>query len=330
MERCGTVPKKEIGFSIDYGHSVTVMPMSQFAPWAEKLGYDGITMGGSGMAGAGIDPIVTLSQAAAVTDHLLLSTSVFLLSFLHPLVLGQQVATLDFLSGGRVILGVGVGGERPQQFKNLGIPLEDRGVRANESIEVLKGLWTQPSLTYNGRVFQIENVKLEVKPARKPHPLIWVGGRLGGIQTGLDGSQKFKSRTAAMRRAAKYGDGWFPYLTDAPAYGTSVQQIKEYGREYGRDLEDGSFTWAHNLFCAVGDDHDEALANAAAGNNFGQGRVEFSERYDIAGTPEECIRQLREYVDVGVSHFILKPYFPPDGVLQQVERFAKEVVPYFK
>lgn len=321
---------KEIGFSIDYGHSLNAMPMSEFARLAENLGYDGITMGGSGVAGQGIDPIVTLSQAAAVTEHLLLSTSVFLLSFVHPLILGQQVATLDFLSKGRVILGVGVGGERPWQFRNLDIPFEDRGARANEAIEILKGLWTQKSLTYKGKVFNIEDVSLEVKPHRKPHPLIWVGGRLGGIQTALDGSRKFKSKTAAMKRAAKYGDGWFPYLTDPEAYSRSVELIRGYAKEEGRDIDDGSFTWAHNLFCSVGDNHDEALENAAAGNNFGQGRVEFSERYDIAGTPEECIKQLREYVDIGVTHFVLKPYFPVKTVLEQVNRFAKEVIPYFK
>ena len=322
--------KEEVRFSIDYGHSLTVKPMSEFARWVEELGYDGITMGGSGVAGAGIDPMVTLSQAAAVTERLVLSTSVYLLSFIHPLVLGQQVATLDYLSKGRAILGVGVGGERPWQFKNLNIPFEDRGARADEAIEVLKGLWTQPSLTYNGRIFQVEDVRLEVRPVQKPHPPIWVGGRLGGVQIGLDGKQRFKSRTAAMRRAARYGDGWFPYLTDPEGYRQSVQQIKGYAQEYGRDLESGSFTWAHNLFCSIGDDHDEALAKAAAGNNFGQGRIEFSERYDLAGTPEEFIKQVRDYVDVGVRHIVLKPYFPPGEVLQQVERIAKEVVPYFK
>ena len=77
--------KEEIRFSIDYGHSLTVKPMSEFARWAEELGYDGITMGGSGVAGAGIDPMVALSQAAAVTERLVLSTSVYLLSFVHPL-----------------------------------------------------------------------------------------------------------------------------------------------------------------------------------------------------------------------------------------------------
>ncbi|MBI2165490.1 MAG: LLM class flavin-dependent oxidoreductase [Chloroflexi bacterium] len=324
------MPREAVRFSIDYSHSVTVMPITRFARWAEELGYDGITMGGSGVAGTGIDPMVVLSQVAAVTERLLLSTSVYLLSFVHPLILGQQVATLDYLSRGRVILGVGVGGERPWQFKNLSTPFGDRGVRADEAIEVLKGLWTQPSLTYHGKVFNIENVSLSIRPAQKPHPPIWVGGRLGGIQIGLDGDQGFKSRTAAMHRAARYGDGWFPYLTDPETYGRSVQQIKRYGQENGRDIKDGSFTWAHNLFWSVGDDHDEALAAAAAGNPFGQHRKEFSARYDIAGTPQDCIKRLREYVDSGVTHFICKPYFPPDKVLNQVERIAKEVVPYFK
>lgn len=326
--------KEEIKFYIGYDRGQDVMPVTQFAPLAEKWGYDGITVAGSmvGMGG-GYDPFIVLSQAAAHTEHLLLSTSVLLLPLVHPILLAQQVATLDNLSQGRFILGAGIGGERSIQFQNLGIPLSERGVRANEALEIMKGLWTQPTFSYNGRIFQFDDISMENRPAQKPHPPIWIGGRTGGVEVGPDGKTRFKSRTASMHRAARYGDGWFPFFMTAEMYRDSVQEISAMAKEYGR--VDHTFTQAHNLFWSVGNDYEEALEAAAAGNPFGGHRKEFSAKYDIVGTPADCIKRIRGFVDVGLRHVIVKPLGAmreegPNMLLEQAERIAKEVVPYFK
>ena len=187
--------KEEIKFSIGYDDVSGVMPVPQFAALAERLGFDGITTSSWGMGlGAGYDPFVVLSQAAASTEHLLLSTSVLLPPLIHPLILAQQVATLDTLSQGRVILGVGVGGERPRQFQALGIPLSERGVRTNEAIEILQGLWTQPTFSYHGRIYNFDDISLDPKPIQKPHPPIWIGGRIGGVEIGPDGDAGSRAR----------------------------------------------------------------------------------------------------------------------------------------
>ena len=310
------------------------MPVPLFAPLAEKLGYDGVTLAGSQIGlGVGYDPFVVLSQAAAVTERLLLVTSVLVLPLVHPILLAQQVATLDNLSQGRVILGVGVGGERSRQFDNLGIPLNERGVRSNEALEILKGLWTQPTFSYKGRVFEFDDISTEVRPFQKPHPPLWIGGRPGGVEIGPGGKPRFKSNTAAVRRTARYGDGWFPYLITPEAYQKSVQIIRAMAKEYGRG--DYPFTLACNLFWSVGDDYEEALEAAAAGNRHSRNRKEFSAKYDIVGTPKDCIKRIRDFVDIGLRHVIVKPLraqIPGQGeaVLEQAERVAKEVMPYFK
>ena len=323
-----------IKFYIGYDRGPRVMPLTEFAPLAETWGYDGITLGGSLIGlGGGYDPFVFLSQAAASTERLLLNTSVLLLPLIHPLVLAQQVATLDNLSQGRVILGVGIGGERSVQFKNLNIPVNERGLRGNEALEIMKGLWTEPTFSYKGRIFQFDDVALDVRPVQVPHPPIWVGGRIGGVEVGPDGKTRFKSKTAAMRRTARYGDGWFPFFLTAEMYQKSVLDIRAMAKEYGRG--DYPFTLAQNFFWSIGDNYEEALEAAAAGNVFGGHRKEFSAKYDIVGTPEDCIKRIRGFVDIGLRHVIVKLLRPEvDGqaktILEQAERVAKEVMPYFK
>lgn len=333
--------KNEVKFSIGYDQGPRLMPVSEFAHLAEDLGYDGITLASGSTS---FDPFMILAQLATASEHLLLSITVQVLPLIHPLILAKQVATIDQLSNGRFILGVGIGGDRPIQFRNLGIPLTDRGVRTDESIEILKGIWTQTDRTdpfgpelevapydtfsYHGKVFEFDNAPSFPMPVQKPHPPIWVAGRVGGVEMQLDGSHKLKSKTAAIRRTAKYGDGWLPYLMTPQGYKESVDELRTYTKEYGR--EGHPITLAHTLLFSVGDDYDKALDVAAAGNPFGGHRKEFSQKYDAVGTPKDCIKRFEEYIEAGVSHFILKPYVAPELILGQVQRLAKDVIPYLR
>ena len=314
--------KDEIRFSVEYGRrNLGIISVPDFARMAERLGYDGITV-------ASFNPLIVLAQAAAVTEHVILSTSILVLPFFNPVVLAHQTASLDYHSGGRLVLGVGVGGERPQEFQNFGVPWQERGVRANETIEILQGLWSQPSFSYKGQIFRLDDASLEQWPIQKPHPPIWVGGRIGGRTLTPEGKTTFKSKVAAMRRAALYGDGWVPYLTDPEEYRWSVERVKMLAKEYGR--ENHPMTFAHNMYWSVGDEYEEALEAAAAGNSFGGHRKEFSAKYDIVGTPKDCIKRAQEYVDAGVRHFMVKPLAPSEKTVEEVERVATEIIPYFK
>ena len=331
----------EVKFSIGYDQGPRLMPGSEFAHLAEDLGYDGITIA---TGSTSFDPFIILAQLASASEHLLLSITVQPLPLIHPLILAKQVATIDQVSNGRFILGVGLGGDRLVQFKNMGIPATDRGIRADESLEILKGLWTHKKRTepfgpelevvpydtfsYHGRIFEFDNAPSFPMPVQKPHPPIWVAGRVGGVETQLDGTRKLKSKSAAIKRAAKYGDGWLPYLMTPEGYRQSVDKLRAYAKEYGRENE--AMTLAHTVSFSVGDDYDGALEVAAAGNPYGGHKKEFSAKYDIVGTPRDCIARLEEYVDAGVRHFILKPYVAPELILGQVQRFARDVIPYLK
>ena len=314
----------QIRFSIGYDQGPRLMPVSEFAHLAEDLGYDGITLASGSTS---FDPIIILAQLASASEHLLLSITVQVLPLIHPLLLAKQIATIDQVSNGRAIIGVGIGGDRPIQFKNMGIPVTERGLRSDESLEILKGLWTHDTFSYHGKIFDLDNVPSFPRPVQQPHPPIWIGGRVGGVETRLDGTPKLKSRWAAVRRTAKYGDGWLPYLMTPEGYRESVRKLKAYLKEYGR--EEDSMTFAHTILFSVGDSYDEALEVAAAGNPFGGHSKEFSQKYDVLGTPKDCIKRFEEYVDAGVSHFILKPYVAPELILGQVKRLATDVIPHF-
>jgi probable F420-dependent oxidoreductase len=308
-----------------------IVSIPDFASRIQDLGYDGITIGVGGMgSGTGYDPFAFLAQAAVAAEKLLLSTSIFVLPLMHPLVLAQQVATLDILSQGRVIFGVGVGGERAWQFHNLGIPLHERGLRTDEAIEIMKGLWTNSTFSYHGKAYEFGDISLSPSPVQKPHPPILVGGRLGGVEIGPDGKPKYKSKTASMRRAAKYGDGWMPNYMTPEMYKESVKQIRAYATEYGREGKVAHM--AHNIFFCVRDTYDEAIRSTEGASRQGAVRSrDFSMRYDILGPPELCIKRLEEYVDAGVRHFICKPVLHGDGEVQkQMELIATKIMPHFK
>lgn len=141
------------------------------------------------------DSLVAASVLAGATERIKLLTYVLVLPFRNPLVLAKQAATVDFLSNGRFLLGVGIG-HTPREFEAIGVPFERRGARSNEYLEAMRELWTSDDPTYKGEFVEFSGVAFEPKPVQKPHPPILIGG----------------NSKPAMRRAAKYGDGWLPWL----------------------------------------------------------------------------------------------------------------------
>ena len=139
------------------------------------------------------DALVTLTWIAAHTSRVKLGTSVLVIPYLHPMVLAKELATLDHLSGGRLIVGVGVG-SLPEENAALGVPYASRGSYSNEFLEVLRKLWTEERASFAGEHFTFTDLISSPKPLQKPHPLIVVGG----------------NRPPALRRAARLGDGWHP------------------------------------------------------------------------------------------------------------------------
>ena len=235
-----------------------------------------------------------------------LGTAVYLLPLRHPTLIAKTTATVDLLSGGRLVLGVGVGGEFPPEFGAVGVPVAERGSRADEAIGVVRRLWSEDGVAHDGRHFHFGAVTMAPKPARIPP--IWVGGRA----------------PAAMRRAGRLGDGYISHMTDADRYRENLTAIAAAARDAGR--RDVAFTPACFLFTFLEDRFEDAEKKAAAllGTIYRRDFSEVAKRYCLLGRPEDCLEQLAAFARAGARHFILVPLSGPGAF---AERAAREILP---
>ena len=286
----------------------------------EELGYDYAASGEHFMRGNPPGPssaaLAVLGVAAGATSSIRLLSSVLLVPFYHPTVLAKLATTLDVASGGRLTLGVGVGGEFPVEFQAAGIPVGQRGSRTNECLEALNLLWTQEHVDYAGQYYRFEDVTLAPPPTQQPHPPVWVAGR----------------RDPALKRAVRYGDGWLPYLYSPDRYRASVNKIVGLAAEQERDLTD--FQWADFQFISINDTREEAgraAAEALGGHYLYSGNfMDIVGSYCVLGTPEDCIRRLEEYVEAGARNFIFSWACPPEDRPRHIETVAEKIIPHFK
>tara|TARA_B100000809_G_scaffold107114_1_gene105533 strand:+ start:730 stop:1683 length:954 start_codon:yes stop_codon:yes gene_type:complete len=290
------------------------------ARWMEDLGYEYFSAGEHFMRGNPPGPthaaLPVLAVAAGATDQMRVLSSIILTPFYHPLVLARTTATLDAASGGRLTLGVGVGGEFPVEFEAAGLRVNQRGRRTDECLEVMRKLWAGEKVTFSGRHFQLTDAMINPAPVQKPNPPVWVSGR----------------RDAAMARAAKFGDGWMPYFYDAPRYRDSVGKIKGFAAEAGRDIS--GFQWAHFPYIAIYPTEQQAAEVAAEqlGGRYLYGGefLDIVRKYCLLGTVENCIEQLQEYIDAGARHIIFSISCPWEDRERHLETIAKELIPHFR
>ena len=230
-----------------------------------------------------------------------------------PALLAKQAAALDVASGGRFTLGVGVGGEFEPEFNAIGVPVSERGARTNEALEVIKRLWTESEVSYDGRFTKLDGVTLAPKPTQDPHPPIWISGR----------------KEAAMQRAARFGDGWLPYMYTPERLAESVETIAEMRAHTDRTdaVEPGLF-----IFFAVHPDRDTGLemANERLSKQYAQDFSNLVGKYALAGSPDDCVKRLEEYVAAGAKTVILAPACPQDYTDENYRLIATEILPAFQ
>jgi len=301
---------------IEFGTALpAVTGVAEFARRAEDLEYDFLGCGEHVMFyGPVANTFISLSVAAGATQRIKLLSSVVLLP-LYPAALAAKLgATLDVVSGGRYHFGVGIGGEFPKEFEACGVPVNQRGARTNEALEVITKLWTEKNVTFKGKFTTLNEVSIEPTPLQKPRPPIWVAGR----------------KEPAMKRTAKYADGWLPYMYTPQQLHESVETITKLRKEYGR--ESHTFTPGIFVFAAVHASGDQARQMAAEklGKQYNQDFSKLIGKYALAGTPEECQKRLKEYVDAGAQMIILPSACRPDYVDENTRLLAKEVISAFR
>jgi probable F420-dependent oxidoreductase len=235
--------------------------------------------------------IVRLAGLIEQTETVLVGTGILLLPLYPPGLISKQLADLDRASKGRVVVGVGVGGEQEGDFGACEVPMSQRGSRANEAIPLLRRFWTAEPVSHSGRHFHFDEVRIHPAPVQTGGPPIIVSGR----------------QAAAMRRAALLGDGWMPYMYSARRYKESVDTIRSIARETGRDLS--SFQWIAYLIVSMDDDPMKARRRAieALGASYPQDFDEIIDKVAVVGTPSDVKDKLQAYVDAGARHLIVGP-----------------------
>jgi alkanesulfonate monooxygenase SsuD/methylene tetrahydromethanopterin reductase-like flavin-dependent oxidoreductase (luciferase family) len=245
-----------------------------------------------------------------VDDETLIGTAVLLLPLYPPAIVAKMIADLDNVTGGRIALGVGVGGEYPAEFEASQVPLAGRGRRLDEAIALLRRLWTGEEISWDGPLFAMNQVRIHPAPAQQGGPPIVVAGR----------------QRVAMRRAARLADGWMPYLFSARRYAESVATVREEAQACGRSLD--GFAWLAYLPVSVDDDGALARQRAAdfLGGTYRQDFDAMLDRVAVTGTPDGVVRKLQEFVDAGARHLILLPAVRENG-MQMLTRVLTEIAP---
>ena len=283
-----------------YGRDVGIDDLCAVATDAEAMGFDSLWvsdhiitpghMHGS-VGPVFFDAFVVLSHVSAMTTRVKLGTSVMVTPYRNPLVAAKLISSLDALSGGRVILGVGAGGA-PDEFSALGIPESQRGVRTDEYLSAMIELWTTDPSNFHGRFVDFENVKFGPKPLQTPHPSIWVGGR----------------SDAALLRTVRFGEAWHPTHMALDALRERMNSLATISAESGREIPP-----ATTLHLSVA---------------FDDSGVTPPDRRMGRGTPAQVAEDLSVYRSMGITSVVCNfRGATTDDVRRAMETFARHVTP---
>jgi probable F420-dependent oxidoreductase len=254
-----------------------------------------------------LDPIVLMAYLASRMRNMKFGTSALVLPTRHPVVLAKQLATLDFLCQGRFLLVVGLGGDDSRDFSAVGVRKEERGKRADEAIVLMKKLWREEKVNFDGQFYSASDLTLLPRPHQMGGPPIWVGGR----------------SKAALRRSGRLGDGWLTSYSTPEEVESGIQAIRRYSAEAGRDVPEDHYGVLVPFFFAPS--AREAL-DIAGGSIRSRPDVPLT-AYSALGTPDEVRRKLQDYIQAGATKFVMRPCGTTAILWEQVKILAREVIP---
>jgi probable F420-dependent oxidoreductase len=239
-----------------------------------------------------LESVTTLAYAAAVTTRLRLGIAVLIVNQRNPVDLAKSLSSLDVLSNGRLIVGVGLGAGA-NHYPAFGLSPDGRVARFRENLVIMKRLWTEETVTLDGRFSHLKNIPMEPKPIQKPHPPIWFGGHAD----------------AALRRAVELGDGFIGAgSTPMNAFLESIRQLPQ------------NFPKAKRLYLALGDN----LPRLREWFGAFYGKPEMAEQVAVWGSPQRIADEIVRLKDAGVHHVLLNPVFDEEA---QMEQLCEDVLP---
>ena len=309
--------------------TATLDAMGRYLRRAEDLGFDSavtidhLLLTPPAYACTWLEAMTTLAALAGVTRTIRLGTMVLVLPLRNPVYFAKEWATLDLLSGGRTILGLGVGWHE-EEFGLMGVPYRERGARTSEAIEALKALWAGDDVTYEGKYYRFRNVTIDPKPAQTPHPPIWIGG-------GRQPSERVYGQTVAnidpvLRRIARYADTWVPHSSATPEMVKGDwAKVQAFAREYGRDPARigrvySNFVWV----LKPGERPESATPHFKVYSGMD---LDYWRTYYLLGTAQEVADRISARIAAlggGVDTIVLNPL---GWGVEQLELIAGEVLP---
>ncbi len=305
---CGIeIPQVFVDGPVDMQH------IRNFLTKAETLGYDSLWVQEKIIDDFSmLEPVSLLNYAAALTTRLRLGTSVLITILRNPVQLAKSLSTLDQMSGGRLIVGVGIGvasrRNTPLEESVFGYSGERRVRRFLEGLQIMKLLWSEPRADFQGDFWQFKNVPMEPKPLQKPYPPIWFGAH----------------HEQALRRAVKHGNGWMGAGSSSTAdFVKESALIRRFLDEAERDP--ATFAISKRVYLAVDNDGERAQRRLREWFAIRYKNADLAFRVAIWGSRDECIEKLSEIVRAGAKHLVLNPAFDE---MEHLELLANEIMPH--
>jgi probable F420-dependent oxidoreductase len=300
----------------------------EFARTVEDLGFDSLFITDHLLAAkrfysvSWLEPISALSFAAGVTERVRLGTSILILPLRNPVLLAKELATLQFLSENRVILGAGVGWY-PPEYEAVGVHKSERGKRTDEILDIITPLLEGERVTYHGKFYSVDDVFIEPRASQRPE--IWIGG---GSQLADPKSPDLPRFVESVKARVMRSDGWIPRPTCPPdEIARDWVELQAYYREHGRDPD--NCVVAHENFLHVVMTNDPAKAREEQHRAFlrvmsAERGPKYLESVYLFGTPDEVIASIQARIDAGVEYFVLHTMTPDPA---QLQNWVEKIIP---
>ncbi|HEY7294973.1 MAG TPA: LLM class flavin-dependent oxidoreductase, partial [Dehalococcoidia bacterium] len=252
-----------------------------------------------------LEPITALAAVAGRTRAMKFGMSVVVLPLRNPVVLAKEIATIDFLSNGRMLPAFGIGTDDEREYEAAGVAREERAGRTDEAVALMRRLWSEEHVTHHGRYYHLSDVTITPRPVQASLP-VWFGGR----------------SEAAYRRVGRSGDGWLASFLTSGEFAEGAAAIRRYATAAGRTIDDDHYGVI--LSTCVARTAEEAREIAAPFLRRFRPDVA-TEELSAFGTPDDCARRIATYLEAGASKFVLRPACPPERLHEQLELLAREV-----
>lgn len=301
--------KIRIGIQLGQWPSRDIRPQAIFdlIDYFEALDMDSIWVSDRLLStGLTLEPVTFLTFIAGRLKKMKLGTSTLVLPTRNPVVLAKELATLDFLSQGRLFPAIGLGGDESRDLQAVGVDKKQRAGRTDEMILLMRKLWTEERVTYAGKYFSVEDATITPRPWQKKGPPIWIGGR----------------SEAALRRTGRLGDGWLVSSVSPPEVEAGINAIRRYAADANRTVPEDHYGVLIPFYFA----DDAAKASGITGRLIRPRADLPTSEFAALGSPNEVRAKVQSYIRAGATKFVMRPCGPFDGWREQVQMLAREVI----